>query len=101
MLSVSFDFSAPPTVHALCFFPDRCFLYCSLRSGGAGTEPTESGRMVGTKRCGNCVMIDFYRKGSLKKNGVIVNPNRHKYSTSYPVFVEQEAEMQMLEGTKS
>ena len=46
-------------------------------------------------------MIDFYRKGSLKKNGVIVNPNRHKYSTSYPVFVEQEAEMQMLEGTKS
>jgi hypothetical protein len=46
-------------------------------------------------------MMDFYKKGSLKKNGVIVNPNRHNDSTSYPILVQQETEIQVLEGVKS
>jgi hypothetical protein len=42
--------------------------------------------MIGGKRCRDCIMIDFYEKGSLKKNDVIVNPNHHNDSTSYPIL---------------
>ncbi len=50
------------------------FLTCV--TGGAGQESTEEGKMVRGQRMGDCVMVDFYKKGSLETNGVIVNPNR-------------------------
>ena len=71
---LSSDFSEDPTTHVLFFF-----LTCVF----------------------SIVMMDFYKKGSLKKNGVIVNPNRHNDSTSYPILVQQETEIQVLEGVKS
>ena len=46
-------------------------------------------------------MIDFYKAGSLSTNGVIVNPNCHNDSTSYPILVKQEAQIQALERPKS
>ena len=76
-------------------------LFCEIWTGGAGTEPTEAGRMVGEQRMGDCVMIDFYKSGGLLTNGVIVNPNRRDDSTSYPILLKQEAEMRALERPKS
>ena len=87
-----------PSVFVLPVFP---LLFFEIWTGGEGNEPTESVRMVGGKCCGDCVIIDFYNKGSLQRNGVIVNPNHHKDSTSYPILVQQEADMQTLEGPKS
>jgi hypothetical protein len=76
-------------------------LFCEIWTGGAGNEPTESGRMVGGQRMGDGVMIDFYKDGGLLTNGVIVNPNHRDDSTSYPILLKQEAEMQALERPKS
>ncbi len=50
---------------------------------------------------GDGVMIDFYKDGGLLTNGVIVNPNHRDDSTSYPILLKQEAEMQALERPKS
>ena len=76
-------------------------LFFEIWTGGTGTDPTETGRMVGGQRMGDCVKIDFYKKGSLKTHGVIVNPNRHNDSTSYPILVQQEIEIQTQERSKS
>ncbi len=76
-------------------------LFFEIWTGGTGQEPTEEGRMVRGQRMGDCVMVDFYKKGSLRTNGVIVNPNHRNDSTSYPILVQQETEIQTLEGHKS
>ena len=76
-------------------------LFYEIWTGGAGSDPTEAGRMVGGQRMGDCVMVDFYKAGSLLTNVVIVNPNRQDGSTSYPILLKQEAEMQALERPKS
>ena len=76
-------------------------LFFEIWTGAAGLEPTEVGRMVRGQRMGDCVMVDFYKKGSLLTNGVIVNPNSLNDSTSYPILVKQEDEIQSLERPKS
>ena len=83
------------------FGPVFPLLFFEIWTGGEGQEPTEAGRMAGGQRMGDCVMIDFYKKGSLKTHGVIVNSNRLNDSTSYPILVQQEDEMQALERPKS
>ncbi len=70
---------------------------CASHAGGAGKEPTEIGRMENGKRCGDCVMVDFYKQGSLKKNGVVISEDRRNNSTSYPVLIAQETAMQLLD----
>ena len=76
-------------------------MFFDIWTGGAGQAPTEAGRMVRGERMGDCVMIDSYENGSLSTNGVIVNPNCHNDSTSYPILVKQEAQIQALERPKS
>jgi hypothetical protein len=68
-----------------------------LGAGGAGKKPTEAGRMMEKRRCGDAIMIDFYRAGSLRKNGVVVSADRVKNSSSYPVLVAQEKAMRLLD----
>ena len=58
-------------------------MFFEIWAGGAGKEPTEADRMVGTKRCGDCVMIDLYKKGNLKKNENLSEENlRSQIATS-------------------
>jgi hypothetical protein len=85
---------------AVCCVCDACAVTLfELGAGGAGKNPTEAGRMVGksTSRSGDAIMIDFYRPGSLLKNGVVVSADRAKNSSSYPVLVAQEKAMRLLD----
>jgi hypothetical protein len=38
-------------------------------------------------------IVDFYRRGSLRKNGVVMSGDRANNSSSYPVLVSQEKAM--------
>jgi hypothetical protein len=38
-------------------------------------------------------IVDFYRRGSLRKNGVVISGDRANNSSSYPVMVSQEKAM--------
>lgn len=49
------------------------------------------------RRCGDAIMIDFYRRGSLKKNGVVISGDRTNNSSRYPVLVSQEKAMCLLD----
>ena len=77
--------------------PDHALMFFEICVGGSGKNPTEVGRMEGGKRCVVCIMIDFYRPGSFKKNGVIISPNRVTNSSSSPVLVTQEKVMWLLD----
>jgi hypothetical protein len=72
-----------------------------IGTGGSGKNPTETGRMEDGRRCGDAIMIDFYRRGSLEKNVVVISGDRANYytnnSSSYPVLVFQEKAMRLLD----
>ena len=74
-------------------WPEFPLMFFEICTGGTGNEPSETNRMVGKKKCGDCVMVHFYKKGSLKKNGSswiqIDSMIRH------PILVQQQPEMQM------
>ena len=46
-------------------------------AGDSGSAPTKTDRMIAGRRYGDCVMVDFYKTGNLKKirSSVIINPN--------------------------
>lgn len=82
----------------LCFVQDKDVLtFFEIRTGGTGKNPTEVGRIEGGRRCGDYVMIDFYRTDSLIKNGVMISGDRVRNSTSYPVLMTEEEVMRLLD----
>jgi len=85
-----------PLSELLYATPSHVMLF-DVCAGGAGKAPSAAGRMDNGKRSGDCIMIDFYRKGSLKSNGVVLNPHRKNNSTSFPILLRQELEMQKLD----
>ena len=72
-------------------------MFFDICAGGAGGAPSAADRMEDGNRCGDVIMIDFYKRGSLKKNDVVINPHHKGNSTSYPILVRQEQELQKLE----
>jgi len=61
-------------------------MFFGICPGEVGKAPSDAGRMEGGNRSGDCIMVDFYKRGR-KKNKVVVKPKRKDNSTSYPILV--------------
>ena len=74
-------------LHMSSIFSPHAFPLIFFETVKEDSESSEVDRMSGKKKCGDCVMIDFY------KNDVVVNSNRKNDSLSYSTLVQQETDM--------